>query len=148
MFDLRDDFNYQPELIERLNRIHAVVNQNRYTYASFMALAGGFFLMQWLLLADQTSGYPWLGIPVLMAAVWFTLTPAESIAKTLAWSVRLQNGFLSFRDLNWMQAMTKKHPSLLPGAERYLQSPSPVPLDALRQFWPALIRAEEQNPSH
>ncbi|WP_288093511.1 MULTISPECIES: hypothetical protein [Pseudomonadota] len=148
MIDLRDDFNYQPELIERLNRLYAVVNQNRYIYATLMALAGGFFLMQWLLLVDQASGYPWLGIPVLMAAVWFSLTPAEIIAKTLAWSVRLQNGFLSFRDLNWIQAMTKKHPSLLPGAERYLQSPSPVPLDALRQFWPALIRAEEQKPSH
>ncbi|HQT44163.1 MAG TPA: hypothetical protein PLD79_09190 [Halothiobacillus sp.] len=145
MFDLHDEFNYQPELIDRLNRLYAVISQHRFTYATLMALAGGFFLMQWLLLADQAKGYPWLGIPVLVAAVWFSLTPAEMIAKTLSWSVRLHNGFLSFRDLNWMHAMTKRHPSLLAGAEVYLQSASPVPMDALRQFWPNLVREEERS---
>ncbi|HQS01874.1 MAG: hypothetical protein B7Y07_00655 [Halothiobacillus sp. 24-54-40] len=145
MLNLHDEFNYQPELIDRLNRLYAVIGQHRFTTATLMALAGGFFLMQWLLLADQASGYPWLGIPVLMAAVWFSVMPATRIAKTLAWSVRLHQGFLSFRDLNWMHAMTKRHPSLLAGAEIYLQSKTPVPMDALRQFWPNLVNEEEKS---
>ncbi len=145
MLNLQDEFNYQPELIDRLNRLYAVIGQHRLTYASLMALAGGFFLMQWLLLANQAQGYPWLGIPVLMAAVWFSIMPATRITKTLAWPVRLQHDFLSFRDLNWMHAMTKRHPTLLAGAEIYLQSQNPVPLDALRQFWPNLVHEEEKS---
>lgn len=145
MLDLRDEFHYQPELVDRLNRLHAVISQYRYTYASFTALAGGLFLMQWALLADHAAGYPLLGIPVLGAAVWLSITPAETIAKWLSWSVRLSTGFLSFRDLNWIQAMTKRHPSLLPRAEAYLKSTTPVPVDALRQFWPQLVREEEKG---
>lgn len=145
MLDLRDDFHYQPELVDRLNRLHAVISLHRFTYATFTALAGGLFLMQWPLLGDQSAGYPMMGIPVLGAAVWLSVTPAEYIAKWLSWSVRLSRGFLSFRDLSWMQAMTKRHPSLLPRAEIYLQSTSPVPVDALRQFWPQLVREEEKS---
>ncbi|ANJ67063.1 hypothetical protein A9404_06400 [Halothiobacillus diazotrophicus] len=145
MLDLRDEFHYQPELVDRLNRLHAVISQHRYTYASLMALAGGLFLMQWALLADQAAGYPLLGIPVLVAAVWLSITPAENVAKWLSWSVRLSTGFLSFRDLNWIQAMTKRHPSLKSRAEAYLLSSTPVPVDALRHFWTQLVREEEKG---
>jgi hypothetical protein len=69
MLDLRDDFHYQPELVGRLNRLHAVISQYRFTYASFTALAGGLFLMQWPLLADHAAGYPLMGIPVLIADI-------------------------------------------------------------------------------
>ncbi len=149
MIDLRDDYNYQPELIARMSRIYAVLQVYRYHYASLMALAGGAFLLQWspMASAGAVTGYPWLGLPVLLVALWLLVTPLALIAKTLTLPARWQAEFLSFRDLNWMRAMTSRHPSLKPKAAAYLDSPYPVPLDALRQFWPGLIRAEEQNQS-
>jgi len=143
--DLRDDFNYQPELIQRLNALYQIMSRHRYTYASVLALAGGLFLMQWSLLADQAAGYPALGIPVLGVAVWLALTPIALIAKTLTWSPRLRQEFLSFRDLHWMQAMTDRHPVLQPRVEPYLESQAPVPMDALRQFWPHVVQQEEDR---
>lgn len=143
--DLRDDFNYQPELIQRLNTLYALISRHRLTYASVLALAGGLFLMQWSLLADQAAGYPVLGIPVLGAAVWLTIMPTALVAKLLTWSPRLQREFLSFRDLHWMQAMTDRHPVLQPRVQPYLESPNPVPQDALRQFWPLVVREEEDR---
>lgn len=147
MIDLRDDFNYQPELIAKMCRIYVVLHAQRYTYASLLALAGGAFLMQWSPMAANSTvaGYPWLGLPVLIAALWLLVTPLALIAKTLTLPVRWQTDFLSFRDLNWMRAMTDRHPSLQPQAAPFLDSRQPVPMDALRQFWPGLIRAEEQN---
>lgn len=145
--DLRDDFNYQPELVQRLNTLYQILARYRYTYASVLALTGGLFLMQWSLLADQAAGYPALGIPVLGAAVWISLMPIALIAKTLTWSPRLRQEFLSFRDLHWMRAMGDRHPVLQPRVEPYLQSSSPVPLDALRQFWPHVVQQEEDQES-
>ncbi|WP_407275392.1 hypothetical protein [Halothiobacillus sp. DCM-1] len=147
MIDLRDEYNYQPELIAKLCRIYAVLQAHRYTYASLMALAGGAFLLQWSPMAASSTftGYPWLGLPVLMGALWLLVTPLALIAKTLTLSVRWQAEFLSFRDLNWMRAMTDRHPALHPQAAPFLDSAQPVPMNALREFWPGLVRAEEQN---
>lgn len=147
MIDLRDPYDYQPELIAKMCRIYAVLHAYRYQYASVMALAGGAFLLQWtpMAAAGSVAGYPWLGLPVLVGALWLLVTPLSLIAKTLTLPVRWQTEFLSFRDLNWMRAMTDRHPSLQYQAAPFLDSHQPVPMNALRQFWPGLIRAEEQN---
>lgn len=144
--DLRDEFDYQPELIARLVDIYEITLRYRWIYASVIALAGAFFMMQWSLLADTAQyGHPWVGLPLLGMAVWLALAPAASVAKWVSLPAHFSGDFLSFRDIHWMQKMTERHPVLTTSAEPFLQAHEPVPVGALRDFWAPLVREEERQ---
>lgn len=144
--NLRDEFDYQPELIARLVDVYEITRHYRWVYASVIALAGAFFMMQWSLLADTAQyGHPWVGVPLIGMAVWLALAPAASVAKWVSLPAQFSSDFLSYRDIHWMQKMTERHPVLTPCAEPFLQAHEPVPVSALRDFWAPLVREEERQ---
>ncbi|MBN2871577.1 MAG: hypothetical protein JXJ30_01535 [Halothiobacillaceae bacterium] len=144
--DLRDEFDYQPELIARLVDVYEIALRFRWLYASAIALAGAVFMMQWSLLANTAVyGQPWVGVPLIALAVWLGLAPAATIAKWVSLPAHFSTDYLSFRDLHWIRLMTERHPVLTPSAEPFLKSPEPVPVGALRHFWAPLVREEERQ---
>ena len=143
--DLRDEFDYQPELIARLVDVYEIALGHRWIYASVIALAGAFFMLQWSLLADTAQyGHPWVGVPLIAMAVWLALTPAATIAKWVSLPAQFSGDYLSYRDIHWMQQMTERHPVLVATAEPFLNAREPVPVGALREFWAPLVREEER----
>ena len=144
--DLRDEFDYQPELIARLVDVYDITLRFRWLYASGIALAGAFFMLQWSLLANTAEyGHPWVGVPLIAMAVWLALAPAASVAKWVSLPAHFSDDYLSFRDLHWMQTMTERHPVLSATAEPFLNAREPVPVGALRDFWAPLVREEERQ---
>lgn len=144
--DLRDEFDYQPELIARLVDVYEIALNYRWVYASVIALAGAFFMMQWSLLANTAEyGYPWVGVPLLAMAAWLALAPAAAVAKWVSLPAQFTDDYLSFRDIHWMRQMTERHPVLSNVADPYLQANAPVPVAALREFWAPLVREEERH---
>ena len=144
--DLRDEFDYQPELIARLVDVYDITLRFRWLYASGIALAGAFFMLQWSLLANTAEyGHPWVGVPLIAMAVWLALAPAATIAKWVSLPAHFSDDYLSFRDLHWIQTMTERHPVLTATAEPFLKAREPVPVGALRDFWAPLVREEERQ---
>ena len=144
--DLRDEFDYQPELIARLVDVYDITLRFRWLYASGIALAGAFFMLQWSLLANTAEyGHPWVGVPLIAMAVWLALAPAASVARWVSLPAHFSDDYLSFRDLHWVRLMTERHPVLVPTAEPFLNAREPVPVGALRQFWAPLVREEERQ---
>ena len=144
--DLRDEFDYQPELIARLVDVYDITLRFRWLYASGIALAGAFFMLQWSLLANTAEyGHPWVGVPLIAMAVWLALAPTATVAKWVSLPAQFSNDYLSYRDLHWMRLMTERHPVLVSTAEPFLNAREPVPVGALRQFWAPLVREEERQ---
>lgn len=144
--DLRDEFDYQPELIARLVDVYEIALKHRWIYASVIALTGAFFMLQWSLLADTAQyGHPWVGVPLIAMAVWLALAPAATIAKWVSLPAHFSGDYLSYRDIHWMQQMTERHPVLVATAEPFLNAREPVPVGALRLFWAPLVREEERH---
>ena len=144
--DLRDEFDYQPELIARLVDVYDITLRFRWLYASGIALAGAFFMLQWSLLANTAEyGHPWVGVPLIAMAVWLALAPVATIAKWVSLPAHFSDDYLSFRDLHWIQTMTERHPVLTATAEPFLKAREPVPVGALRDFWAPLVREEERQ---
>lgn len=144
--NLRDNFDYQPELIARLVNVYDITLRSRWIYASGIALAGAFFMMQWPLLTNNNQyGHPWVGVPLIVLAAWLALAPAATIAKWVSLPAHFSNGYLSVRDLHWMRLMTERHPVLVSAADPFLNAHEPVPISALREFWTPLVREEERR---
>ena len=144
--DLRDEFDYQPELIARLVDVYDIALNHRWIYASVIALTGAFFMLQWSLLVDTAQhGHPWVGVPLIAMAVWLALAPAATVAKWVSLPAHFSGDYLSYRDIHWMQQMTERHPVLATTAEPFLNAREPVPVGALREFWAPLVREEERQ---
>ncbi len=144
--NLRDEFDYQPELIARLVDVYDIALNHRWIYASVIALTGALFMLQWSLLADTAQyGHPWVGVPLIAMAVWLALAPAATVAKWAALPAHFSRDYLSYRDIHWMQQMTERHPVLVTTAEPFLNAREPVPIGALRTFWAPLVREEERQ---
>ncbi|MGC9456970.1 MAG: hypothetical protein ACP5DC_05535 [Halothiobacillaceae bacterium] len=144
--DLRDEHRYEPPLVTLLNRLYTVLRAQRGVLATGLFLVGALFLMQWqALAATSVQGYPALGIPFIALAIALMVAPLTLVATLLVWHVRLREEYLSFRDMHWLQSMVERHPSLALPFRPYLESRTPVHVNALRKIWPRLIRAEEHQ---
>jgi len=144
--DLRDEHRYEPPLVTLLNRLYGVLGAQRGVLASGLCLVGGLFLMQWQVLESSTyQGYPALGIPFVAIAIALMVLPLTRTATLLLWHVRLREEYLGYRDMHWLQSMVDRHPALAAPCRPYLESRSPIHVDALRKIWPRLVRAEEQQ---
>jgi len=144
--DFRDEHRYEPPLISLLNRLYWVLKSQRSLLATGLFVAGVLFLMQWQALDNSNyQGYPALGFPLMALAGALIILPVTTVTTTLLWHVRLREEYLGFRDLHWLQSMVEKHPALETPCRPYLESRSPVPVDALRKIWPRLVQAAEKH---
>lgn len=143
--DLRDDFDYQPPTIAKLVRIYDIVGQQRWFFASALFITALAFMLQWTLNYAQTYGYPWLGFPLLLAALWMSIAPPANVARIIGWTTRREQHFLTYRDIHWIAAMVDRHPVLHKYARPYLESTQPVPVSALHRLWSPLVREEERR---